>query len=100
MELKFKFKILLIISVIFSLLIVINWYSDLDYTKKYNDKVEEELDAQKMINIDSSYRWYDNRRYFKSYEVSIKETKSNIPLIFKRDTLSATQAKIVSYSKE
>lgn len=84
--------------VLFTLSVLIGkWYYNIDHKRTYVDVNEKELNNSEKIekfgfvNVDNYDAFYKN-------EVTILETRTNIPFVWKKTILNQTQTKLYTKS--
>lgn len=96
MELKLKLKYLGIILFIFFLMIIFDWYRNIEYSYTYDEKVKEYLSQADLEPFRKSYRIDNNATYYLNSVKTIKKTKSGIPFIFNKEVLSETKPEFMN----
>lgn len=95
MELKIKLKYLGIVLSLFLILIVVDWYKNIDYVSVYDQKIEESIPNGQLYLYSARYKLDNNKSYSFVSTNSIRKTKSAIPFIYEREILSSTKKELM-----
>lgn len=91
MELKLKLKYLGTILFLFLLMIIFDWYKNIEYSYTYDEKVKEYLSQNELEPFRKSFKIDNNATYYLNSVKTVKKTKSGIPFIFNKEVLNETK---------
>jgi hypothetical protein len=95
MELKLKFRFAGIILAIFCVMIILDWYKNIDYVSVYDEKVEERIPSAELYLYSKKYEVDVNKQYKWESINSIRKTKTAIPFVFNREVISSTSKSLL-----
>lgn len=95
MELKLKLKYLGVVLFLFAVLIVIDWYKNIDYSAVYDEEIKEDIPLSDHHKYSKDWDLKSNQKYYFYNVNSIKKTKTTIPFVFNREIMSSTKKTIL-----
>lgn len=94
MELKLKLKYLGTILFLFLVMIIVDWYKNIDYSYVYNENVKDYIPSEELHLHSKAYQVQADKTYYWFSINTIRKTKAEIPFFYNKEILKSTKPQL------